>query len=120
MALSTATVSVVKSWGGDAAYNVMGTIAISASPGTYPTGGYTLSLADPLIKASRLPLMVIVQGLAGYVYVFVPGTTIANGTLKVLTGAAAQSALTEFTAGATPAAVSGDTIKFWAIWAGML
>jgi len=118
MALSTVTVTVQKSWMGDV-YNVLGTIAISASPGTYPASGFTLPLNDPLIKAGRPPLFVIVQGIAGYVYVYVNGTTSANGKLLILTGAAAQSALTEFTAGAVPAGVSGDTIKFWAIWPSM-
>lgn len=120
MALSAVTTTISKTFMHDALFNVLGTIAIGASPGTYPTGGFTLALNDPLIKSSRLPIWVDIKGVNGFVYVYVPGTTTANGKLKILTGAAAQSALTELSAGATPAGVSGDTIQIWARFLGML
>lgn len=100
-------------------YEVKGTLAVGAAPGTYPTGGYTVSFADSNIKASRVPKEVTIHGRAGYVYTFIPGTTNADGKVMVLTGAAAQSPLTELAAGATPAGVSGDTIQFTARWDGM-
>jgi hypothetical protein len=44
-------------------------------------------------------------------YSYAPGTTMANGTMQIFTGAAAQTALTELSAGNYPAAVLGDTIQ---------
>lgn len=51
-----------------------------------------------------------------FVYQFVPGTTLANGTIQVFTGAAAQAALTELNAGAYPASVLSDVIEGEAIF----
>ncbi len=95
-----------------------GTIAISASTDTYPTGGLTLSLVLPLIKSTRLPQFVKVwgqskqSGQTQYDYSYVPGTTLANGVLKIFTGGA------EVSAGATPSGVSGDKIEFEAVFLG--
>lgn len=51
-------------------------------------------------------------GFAGlFLYQFAPGTTMANGTMQVFTGAAAQSPLTELSAGNYPANVLNDTIQ---------
>ncbi len=46
-----------------------------------------------------------------YEYNYVPGTSLANGTLQVFTGAAAQTALTELSNGNYPAAVLADVIQ---------
>jgi hypothetical protein len=46
-----------------------------------------------------------------FLYQYCPGTTLANGTMQVLTGAAAQTALTELTAGNYPAGVLNDVIQ---------
>lgn len=46
-----------------------------------------------------------------FVYQYCPGTSLANGTLQVFTGAAAQTGLTELTAGNYPAGVLADTIQ---------
>lgn len=119
MADSTITLTVQKQIV-DGMYKVLGTLAIEASPATYPTGGYVVSLAKSDIKSQRLPRKVEIQGTSGYVYRFIPGTTNANGKIMVYTGAAAQSALTELSAGATPAGVSGDVIGFEAQYDGML
>lgn len=100
---------------------VRGTIAVSANPATYVTGGIPLSFAGfDDIKSGSPPLNVKVfsqpaAGVSpsGYVYEFTPGTSQANGLLAILTGAAAQSPLTELTNGAAiPAGVSGDVIYF--------
>lgn len=100
---------------------VYGTIAIGASPLTYTTHGIAMSFAGfDLIKSSTPPLFVTVVSSSaagtspsGYVYQFCPGTSLSNGVLVILTGAAAQSPLTELTGGgAIPAGVSGDTIVF--------
>ena len=50
---------------------------------------------------------------SGYVYQY----SQAEGTLFVLTGAAAQSALTALSAGAYPAGVLGDCVKYEAVFA---
>jgi hypothetical protein len=100
---------------------VQGVLAISASPATYVTGGIPCSFAgSDDIKSSAPPDTVDVKSQpaagtspSGYVYQFCPGTSQANGLLAILTGAAAQSPLTELTNGASiPAGVSGDTIYF--------
>jgi hypothetical protein len=46
-----------------------------------------------------------------YLYQYAPGTTLANGTMQVFTGAAAQSALAELAAGNYPANVLNDVIQ---------
>src|SRR5271166_3116209 len=91
---------------------VRGTVAIGASPLTYATGGITMSFTAILeqIKSDLVPTYVRVwsQPAAAsaaanqYVYTFLPGTTLANGVLQIFTGAAAQTALTELSAGAIP------------------
>ena len=50
---------------------------------------------------------------SGFIYVY----NKAFATIQVFTGAAAQAALTELAAGATPAGVSGDIVHFVATWA---
>lgn len=44
-------------------------------------------------------------------YRYCPGTTLSNGTMQVITGAAAQSGLAELAAGNYPAAVLADVIQ---------
>jgi len=87
-----------------------GTIAIDASTDTYATGGLTLSLAAVPGMVNAVPAEVRIWSEAGaatqYTYAYKPGTTIANGKILAYTGDA------EVTAGAVPAGVSGDTIKF--------
>lgn len=100
-------------------YAVYGTVKFGAGD-TYSTGGNTLNLLQIGIKATRKPLNVIFDGNSGFVFDYAPGTTAADGKIKVLSGAAAQSALTELTAGAVPAGVSNDTIFFKAEFRGML
>lgn len=121
MALSTVTITVSQLDATQSTVIVRGTLAISASPGTYPTAGWTLDFSGiDQVKSNSLPLSVTVFSKAAptglYVYHYAFGTTLANGTLQVFTGAAAQSPLAEFAAGSTPAGVSGDTIGFEAIF----
>jgi hypothetical protein len=77
----------------------------NAAPGaSLPTGANPLTPVS--LESSRTP------GQANlYVYHYVPGTNATNGTVQIFTGAAAQTGLTELTAGAIPAGVSGDTIS---------
>lgn len=98
---------------------VFGKIAISVSPGTYATGGLAISWASELIKAAGataatlpIPTDVIFYDASGSGFDF--RWNKATNKIQVFTGAAAQSALTELTAAATPAGVSGATIRFMA------
>ena len=108
-------------------YFAFGTMAISASPATYTTGGIACSLNVPLIKASRAPHFVQVFGQGAgttgtlFVYRYIPGADSSSGLLKIFTSnGAAAAGLAEFTsAGAIPADVSGDTISFVAMFQGM-
>lgn len=96
--------------------------------GNYVTGGDTLDLTQLFNLASSAPGMNLptFEGVAKVelqsnrsapgaanqaVYQYCQGTTLANGTMQVLTGAAAQAGLTELSAGAYPALVTGDTIQ---------
>lgn len=121
MAASTITVALTNVDNTQNLVHVFGTVAWSAGPDTYSTGGNTMSFAGfDKIKSNEVPLMVRVKsapaagsGAANeFVYTFLPGTTMANGKLQIFTGAAAQTALTELSAGAVPSGVSGDTIVF--------
>lgn len=120
MAVSTITVSKLRDWAPGNVYQVLGNLAFSASPDTYSTGGVPVNLAIPQIKATRTPIVVYIQGLSGYSYVYVPGSNASNGAVKVFTGAAGQSPFTELAAGAIPAGISGDTITFEAFFTGEL
>lgn len=116
------------SWVAGNKYYAVGTLAISASPATYVTGGIVCSFFIPLIKATFTPLLVQVSGQGSgttgtlFVYVYVPGADASTGLLKIFTGGAGSTAgLAEFTnLTAIPADVSGDTITFEAIFNGML
>lgn len=79
--------------------------------GSYTTGGDLASVAG-LVPNSKLPIMYTVEGSAGFIYQWVPGTTQANGKLKVLvaTTTGANLPLAEHTAAAYVGGVSGDTI----------
>ena len=90
------------------------TVAIDAND-AYAAGGlpFSLQLGD-LVKSQYVPLTVIIEGDNGFVYAYVNGTNPSNGKVKILTGAAAQSALTELSNGAVPAGVTGDTLSGYA------
>lgn len=101
-----------------------------ANANPYVAGGDTLDLTQLFNLASSAPGMSLptfeavvkieiqsarLQGGAGsaglFIYQFAPGTTLANGTLQIFTGAAAQAALTELSAGNYPANVLNDIIQ---------
>jgi hypothetical protein len=101
----------------------------------YVAGGDTLDLTQLMSLLAGMPGQVLPtfegvvkvelnsarpQGAAGssgmYQYSYAPGTSLTNGTMQVFTGAAAQSALTELTAGNYPANVLNDTIQGEAIF----
>ncbi len=92
----------------------------SNSPANYLALGDTLDLT-PLIAAGvasgQIPLFVIIEsylstGASGFVYQYLPGTTIKNGKFQVMTSnGAAPNPLVDLGAGAYPAGVLTDTIK---------
>ena len=101
--------------------------------GDYPTGGDPLDLTQLFgaggipgltLPTRSLPLKVTLISAKPaaapqtnmFVYNFAPGTTLSNGTMQVMTGAAAQTALTELSAGAYPAGVLADTILGEAVY----
>lgn len=94
---------------------VVGTIAFT---GNYTTGGDTLSLASAKVPSSEAPIDVDINGKAGFVYQFDKGTTLANGKVLVFcnTAGAANAALGEHTAVALVAGVTGDTVRFRALF----
>jgi hypothetical protein len=131
MSVAVAIASVAderNTWTAGDKYYAEGTVTISASPATYTTGGIVFNLFIPLIKATRIPLNVTVQGRGAgaggtlFEYRYIPGTDSSNGLLKIFSGGAGAAAgLAEFTnAAAIPADVSGDFIKYIAIFNGML
>lgn len=125
MALSTVTLKVYPFPQGvdntQRRVKVSGVAVISASPGTYATGGLPLvwtSLIDQLTSAAVLlgtsattPIMAYFTSVSGsgYGYAF----NKANNKIQVFTtGTATQAASAELTAAAVPAAVSSDVIEF--------
>lgn len=120
MALSTATYTKSASIGIDVTERKVtytGSVAISASPGTYAAGGLTLNLGTGTLQRG-VPDYVEIKSTAGsgWLYVYVPGTTIKDGKIKVLGQVPANATagtlpLGELDVAATPATVSGDTIQ---------
>lgn len=90
-----------------------GTLTLS---GTYPTNGDTLSFAGLGIPSNQVPTKVEIYEAtpapgpaSGYSFVFVPGTTQANGLMEVFNGT------TQFTTasyGTPPFAITGFALKF--------
>lgn len=120
-ATATATLTDIRSTWADSKYHVIASIAISANPATYATGGLVCNLEIPLIKASRAPLYGQIAGQSGFVYVWVPGTDASNGKIKIFVqDAVAANPLAEMAnALAIPAGVSGDTIQGFFVFYGM-
>ncbi len=84
---------------------VLGSAAFS---GSYVTGGDTLDLSQqPLIPTTQPPIQLTVQGQSGYTYVFIPGSALNNGKVKIY-----SAGQTEVAAGAYPAAVVNDVVTF--------
>ncbi len=86
--------------------------------GSYASGGDALDLSDSLIPGGEAPDWVEIHGEAGFPYEYVIGANLATGLMKtrVNTGAGANAALPEHTVVALVAGVTGDTIRFHAIF----
>jgi len=120
MAAATAKVTVTQTDVAGKLMRIFGTLAISASPATYTPGGIALDFNDPLIKSASVPIFVQIQGQAGYIYSYIPGTDNTTGLLKIATMTSTPSArepLFEYpNATAIDAALSGDVISFLAFF----
>lgn len=99
---------------------VFGTIALT---GNYVAGGDLISWLLDALKTGYIPVQVqffsqsAAAGHSGYQYYWRPGTTLANGKIQVeTTGNGAGNPLQELAAGAYPAAITGDTIAFAAVF----
>jgi len=98
---------------------VVGALAIDASPDVYAGGGLALGSAEFAGKVSvaggQDPKYVWACGIAGYRYEY--DSTNHLLLIRAQTNAAAEDApLGELAASAIPAAVSGDTIYFLALF----
>lgn len=112
MALSTAVLTVTDTWSDGKRQHVIGTIAVSPTPGTYAAGGLALALTDSLIKSTQLRFS-IVRGLsAEFRYVYLPAT----GKLKIYDEDQTTGVQAELATAAVPAGVSDDTISFYGIF----
>lgn len=87
---------------------VEGTLTLTGSYGTSSSHGDTVNFAIASVMSDLLPKKVEVwespaAGTAalGYIYIFCPGTTLANGVLQIIgTGTASQDGGNEITEGA--------------------
>ena len=118
MADTTTTVTVTDKWHDGKRQFMIGTIAVGAGPLTYPANGVPLDLRAAGFRGTQKPYFMVVDGIAGYIFVY----DRVNGTLRAFQGkdpAAAGGAdlpLQEIATGAAiPAGLSGDTIRFLAI-----
>lgn len=80
---------------------------LAGAPGSVPPTFETVAKVE--IQSARLAGGASSGNM--FIYSFAPGTTLANGTMQILTGAAAQTALTELSAGQYPAGVLNDVIQ---------
>ncbi|MFI5420537.1 MAG: hypothetical protein ACHQ1H_06180, partial [Nitrososphaerales archaeon] len=101
---SPVTITVKQVWFDGKMLHVLGLVAFGA--GTYPAGGLTMPLNDPLIKAQRTPQKVEIAAQAAqsaqalYEYTYIPGSDNTNGLVKIFTAGA------EVSAGSTPSGVT--------------
>ncbi len=114
------TFTLVDTWDDGKRVHVAGTVAAS---GNYSTSGDTLDLSEfPIVASTQAPVQgtAWMDGLAGYDYVFFPGTALNNGKVKIFQQGASAGAFPELAAGAYPAAITADTITFYGIFKKLL
>jgi len=110
------TFTLVDTWDDGHRIHVTGTIAAA---GNYSTGGDPLDLSQfPVVASTQPPIQGTswIQGLTGYDYTFVPGTTMNSNKMKVFQQGSGAGAFPELAAGAYPSAITGDTISFHGIF----
>ena len=84
-----------------------------------PTGTYgapdTLDLSSLGLPTTAVPDFYDITSAknlpSGYFYIYIPGTTLANGRFAVAQCAGSAAPAADIGAGAYPAGVTGDTIK---------
>ena len=112
---ATLTPTVTDQWFDGKRLHAIGTLAVTGGT-DYAAGGLVASFAGLLRGSSRPPLTgaMVVYGIAGFIYAFVPGTTQANGKVMIFceTTVATNAPLLEHTVTALVAGVSADTIAF--------
>jgi hypothetical protein len=119
MSTSTTTVTVTDTWYDGQRQHVLGNILINA--GDYAAGGLVVNFQDPKIKSTLVPDNSAVQiwGAAGFIYVYVAGTTIANGKMEVWVSTASATTndpLTQYSTTASSAGLIADVTRFHAIF----
>jgi len=110
------TFTLVDTWDDGKRIHVSGTVAPS---GSYTTAGDTLDLSQyPIIASTQAPVQgtAWMDGLAGYDYVFYPGSAMNSGKVKIFQQGASSGPFPELAAGAYPAAITSDTITFYGIF----
>lgn len=110
------TFTLVDTWDDGKRIHVTGTVAAA---GSYVTGGDTLDLSQfPAIVSTQPPIQgtAWIDGLAGYDYVFAPGSAMNNGKVKIFQQGSSAGAFPEIASGAYPAAITGDAISFYGIF----
>lgn len=114
MAAAVVTVTKIDIWHDTKRIHVLGTIAITAGPATYPANGIPISLVglEGMVTAQD-PERMRIDGLSGYVYTY----DSVHKTIRIFEAPSVPPApLDELAAdSAIPAGVSGDTISFDAI-----
>ncbi len=113
-------VTVKKHWWDGKILHAIGDVTPS---GSYSTGGDAFSFANlPEVKAQQVnpPLEVTVRGLAGYVYSYKEGNNRDDGALFVHESGADGSALDELGEADYPSAVTGDDIRYHALFKGIV
>lgn len=110
------TFSLIDTWDDGQRFYVAGTAAAS---GNYSTGGDTLDLSQyPIIAATQAPIQgtAWMDGLAGYDYVFIPGSAMNSNLVKIFQQGSGAGAFPELAAGAYPSSIASDTITFYGIF----
>lgn len=108
--------TLVDTWDDGKRNHVCGTVAAT---GNYSTGGDTLDLSQyPIMGSTQPPITgtAWMDGLAGYDYVFAPGSGLNANKVKVFQQGASAGAFAELAAGAYPGAIQSDTVTFYGIF----
>lgn len=115
---AVATPTVTKQWFDGKVIHAIGTIAVSSA--AYVNNGIPCSFAGLIEGAQTAPLVVFIQGVAGFVYAFTDtAATQAGGLFLIFVNntAGTNSALPQHTTATVVAGVLADTIAFHAIFA---
>lgn len=110
------TFTLLDTWDDGQRIHVAGTVAAT---GNYATGGDTVDLSQfPIVKSTQPPIQgtAWMDGLAGYDYVFIPGSALNANKVKIFQQGTGAGAFPELASGAYPTAITSDTITFYGIF----